>query len=113
MANPKNLRPFKEGIDKRRNIASRPPGSKNRASLVKYWLEAEVTYYNSLTGIKEKMEIQDAITLALIRKALKGNVSAFKELMDSAYGKIADKMEMQTDFYREITIIPASKKNEV
>ena len=43
---------------------------------------------NPLTGIKELLSNEDMITLALIHKVKKGDVNAYKALMDSAYGGV-------------------------
>ena len=37
---------------------------------------------------------EDIITLALIHKAKKGNVNAYKALMDSAYGGVKQNIEI-------------------
>ena len=37
---------------------------------------------------------EDIITLALIHKAKKGNVNAYKALMDSAYGGVKQNVEI-------------------
>ena len=44
------------------------------------YLQEEV---NPLTGIKELLSNEDMITLALIHKAKKGDVNAYKALMDT------------------------------
>jgi hypothetical protein len=41
-----------------------------------------------LTGAKEILSNEDIITLALTHKAKKGDVNAYKALMDSAYGGV-------------------------
>ena len=69
------------------NPNGRPKGSKNRSTLAKKWLEVKESITNPITGEKEELEQQDIMTLALIKKARKGDVQAHKELMDSAYGK--------------------------
>ena len=55
------------------------------------FLQEEV---NPLTGIKELLSNEDMITLALIRKAKKGDVNAYKALMDSAYGGVKQNVEI-------------------
>lgn len=83
-----NLNPFQKGQSG--NPAGRPKGSKNRASIVKHWLEATESIVNPLTGEKETLSQQDIMTLAIIKKARKGDVAAYRELMDSAHGKITE-----------------------
>lgn len=71
------------------NPNGRPKGSRNRSSIVKQWLEVEQKIKNPITGKDELLEQQDIITLSLLKKARDGDVNAFKELMDSAYGKLS------------------------
>lgn len=88
---------YGKGFDKNPqniNRTGRPKGSKNRTTIVKYWLETKKLIKNPINGKDEILPIEDQITIALIGKALKGDVNAFKELMDSGYGKITDKTEL-------------------
>lgn len=99
MANPDSLKPFEKGDDPRRNTEGRPVGSKNRATIAKKWLSLELEEVNPLTGEKEKLTLEDIITLRQLNEA-KGKVrgvyagAAYKNLMDSAYG--APKQETDT-----------------
>ncbi len=68
------------------NPNGRPKGTKNRSTIAKYWLEINQKLKNPLTGNTETMSQEDLMTLALIKKAREGDVSAYKQLMDSAYG---------------------------
>ena len=91
MANEKNLIPFEKGESGNPN--GRPKGSRNRATIVRQWLEINRETINPLTGKKEKMEIQDEMVLKQIEKSLEGDTAAFKELMDSAHGKAVQSFE--------------------
>lgn len=84
MANEKNLKPFKKGEVS--NPAGRPKGSKNRSTVVKELLEFASSQKNVLTGEQETLTQEQAITLAMLLKAGKGDVNAYKALMDSCYG---------------------------
>ena len=95
MANPENIIPPKPG--EVRNPNGRPKGSRNRSTIAREWLEMEMQQNNPITKQKEKMQVQDAVTLALIGKALKGDVAAFRELMDSAYGKLINNLDVKSD----------------
>ena len=101
---PENLIPPQKG--EIRNPNGRPVGSRNRETIVKYWLEAIKEARNPITGELEQLPVADQIVLSLIGKALTGDVSAFKELMDSGYGKLTEKLqhsgELITGF--EITV---------
>lgn len=91
MAKEDNLIPFQKGESGNPN--GRPKGSRNRATIVRQWLEVNRESFNPLTGKKETLEIQDEITLRQIDKALEGDTNAYKELMDSAHGKAVQSFE--------------------
>jgi hypothetical protein len=79
------------------NPSGRPKGSKSRSAIVKYWLEATQKYSNPITNKLELLELADIITLAQIEKAKEGDTSAYKELMDSAYGKVDQNVNVNAD----------------
>lgn len=88
-----NLKPFKKGESG--NPSGRPKGSRNRSSIVKAWIETTEFIINPLTGEKENLEQVDIMTISLIKKAINdGDVQAYKELMDSAYGKSSQPVEL-------------------
>ena len=70
------------------NPTGRPKGSLNRKTVAREYLAFLQEEVNPLTGIKELLSNEDMITLALIHKAKKGDVNAYKALMDSAYGAV-------------------------
>lgn len=85
MSNPiPNNKPFKKGQSGNPN--GRPKGRKNRSTIARYWLEVNQKLKNPLTGTDEEMSQEDLMTLALIKKAREGDVSAYRALMDSGYG---------------------------
>jgi len=84
MPKPENLIPAKKG--EVRNPKGKPKGTRNRSTIVKEWLKALEETKNPITGNKEDLSQEDIMTLALINKARKGDVSAYKALMDSCYG---------------------------
>jgi hypothetical protein len=75
------------------NPAGRPKGSKNRSTIARQWLEVNQSLKNPLTGEQETMSQEDLMTLALIKKAREGDVSAYKALMDSGYGSPLQQIE--------------------
>lgn len=99
---PENLIPAKKG--EVRNPKGRTKGSRDRRTIVNQWLEAVKEARNPITGLNETLPIADQMVLALIGNALKGDVSAFKELMDSGYGKLTDKVEHSGDIITGIQI---------
>mgnify|MGYP001113636690 CR=1 FL=1 len=95
MARIDNLIPAKKG--EVRNPKGRTTGSRNRSTIVKYWLEMTKKGKNPITEMAEVLEIQDHLTLALIGKAFKGDVNAYRELMDSAYGRIENNVKLNAN----------------
>jgi len=84
MANDENLKPATKG--EVRNPNGRPKGSKNRATVVKELLEFASSQKNVLTGEQEILTQEQVITSAMLLKAGKGDVNAYKAIMDSCYG---------------------------
>tara|TARA_R100000935_G_scaffold57214_1_gene90663 strand:- start:748 stop:1089 length:342 start_codon:yes stop_codon:yes gene_type:complete len=94
MAKEDNLTSWKKGESG--NPEGRPKGSLNRSTVAKKWLTTDQEYKNPLTQDVEKLSQEDIMTLALINKARKGDVSAYKALMDSGYGNPKDSLDINT-----------------
>jgi len=93
-----NLKPFKPGFDKRRNLNGRPPDLPELKILLAEVLGDEK---NGRTAAK-------AILEALRAKASKGDVRAAEVLLDRAYGKTTQSVEVQQDI---IVTIDESEKD--
>lgn len=91
MAKEDNLKKFSSEYQPEKN--GRPKGAKNRSTIAKYWLEVNQKLKNPLTNQEETMSQEDLMTLALIKKAREGDVSAYKALMDSSYGAPLQQIE--------------------
>ena len=91
MANKDNLKSYKKGQSGNPN--GRKKGSKNRSTIARHWLDANQNWKNPITGEEETMSQEDAMTLALIKKAREGDVTAYKALMDSGYGSPLQQIE--------------------
>jgi hypothetical protein len=102
------LKPFDKGESG--NPAGRPKGSKNRSTIARQWLEVNQSLKNPLTGEQETMSQEDLMTLALIKKAREGDVTAYKALMDSGYGAPLQQIE-QTNI--EQPLFPDVPENEL
>jgi len=87
------LRPVKKG--QVLNPKGKPKGTRNRQTIARYWLEVLQSGKNPISGKTEELSQADWVFLALLAKARKGDVPAIKELMDSGYGKIADKSDVK------------------
>lgn len=90
-----HLKPFKPGESGNPN--GRPAGVKNRSTIARKWLSTELTLKNPLTGEDQNMTLEDAITLAQIKRAKKGSPAAYKVIMDSAHGAVQQKIDVTTD----------------
>jgi hypothetical protein len=99
MANEKNLIPAQKG--EVRNPKGKPKGCRNRATIFKELL-AQVAEGGKGTNA-------DAVAAALLSRALKGDVAAIREILDSAYGKITEKVESTHSFTKmgDIVAVPA------
>jgi len=85
-----------------RNPNGRPVGSKNRATILKKYMDLPISNIPALAklagGLPEGCTIEDAINIALIREAAKGDVAAVKEVHDTLHGKITDKVQTEHSF---------------
>ena len=90
-----NLTPFPPGNNANPN--GRPKGSKNRSTIARKWLEVMQDAKNPITGELEKLSQEDLMTLAIIHKARKGDVNAYKQLMDSAFGMPTQQIDVTTE----------------
>jgi len=59
-------------------------------------MEINARIKNPITGKEENGIVEDKVQLALITKALSGDVAAIKEINDTLYGKIQDKIDHTT-----------------
>jgi len=80
------------------NPSGRPKGALGRATIARYWLEAKTNETNDLTGDTELLSQEDLITLAVIKKAKAGDVQAYRELLNSAYGQATQPIAIDTDY---------------
>jgi hypothetical protein len=107
---PKGAKPFSKDYQPKKN--GRPEGSKSRSTILKKWLLAELDIVNPITKDKQRGTVEDEVMLALITKARKGDVTAIKEVLDTMYGKLTDKVQidanqLDTDIERELALLAA------
>jgi hypothetical protein len=76
------------------NPAGYPEGKPNRGTLLRKMLAKEIDYKDPSTGQYARGTIEEAITLAMLAAASNGDVMAYKEIMDSVYGKVTDKVQV-------------------
>lgn len=117
-----NPPPIDKGFQKGKsgNPEGRKPGTKNRATLFKKWMEIKTKGKNPVSGIEEEMSVEDKMVLKIISKVLiDGDVSAFKEAMDSVYGKHRDYMDLTSDGDKlnnaasTIIFLPANERDKI
>jgi hypothetical protein len=104
-----NPKPFVKGQSG--NPAGRPKGLRNRSTIVREWMEAMERTKNPITGETEELTQADIATLAVLKKARSGDVNAYRELMDSAFGKNPDIIQDETK-QRKLVIITSDKDIE-
>ena len=77
----------------KKGVGGRPKGRLNRSTVVRAILEATRWGKDPITGIESYIPIEYQMTLAILQKALKGDVNAYKALMDNAYKPHAQEVE--------------------
>lgn len=98
--NPKhkeNLKPFKKGEDERRNMAGKPKGVEHSSTRLKRLLELTQQMKNPITGEVEGFSVAEQMDLALIAKARKGDVQAYREIFDRLEGKAQNNIQLSSD----------------
>jgi len=97
---PEGATPFEKGVSG--NPSGRPVGA-NRSTIAKRVLEMQMTLpedvYEKIKAIypdiEQRMSAEEIVTIVQITNAIsKGDVNAYKAVMDSAYG--APKQEIET-----------------
>lgn len=84
MPNPENLKPFKKGIDERRNTTG-----KNKKSI-----DLKETLTNALTEEKNGITLLEAIIKRAASDAVKGDNKARQFLIEYLFGKATQKTEI-------------------
>ena len=86
-----NLKKFSSEYQPEKN--GRNKGSKNRSTVARQCLETTQKAKNPITGEEQILSQEDLGTLAMVKKMREGDVSAYKQLMDSAYGAPIQQVE--------------------
>ncbi len=81
------------------NPAGYPKGQKHRATILKELMDVILKQNgkpvaNPLDPTESKITIEKAMQVKMIEKALKGDLNAYQLIMDTVYGKLADKTEL-------------------
>lgn len=83
------------------NPSGYPVGVPNRSTVARRFLQKEIYYKDPSTGEHVLGTIEENMVLAMMAAATNGDVNAYREIMDSVYGKLTDKSEVVTS--RKIT----------
>ncbi len=86
------------------NPKGKPKGTKNRSTIARLWLSTEQQYTNPINGETETLSQEDIVTLSQIKLAREGDTSAYKALLDSAYGAPKQEIEQTNITPPEINI---------
>ena len=113
MPNPENIEPHKFKKGESGNPAGKSKGTRNRSTIVRKWMEAIERAKNTITGEVEELTQADIATLAMIKKARAGDVNAYRELMDSAFGKNPDVIIDESTKPKQLVIVTTEKDIEV
>lgn len=79
------------------NPAGKPPGARDRSTIIRKWADVKIDVVNPITKDKEKGTVEDEVALSLIREARKGNVPAIKEFLDTLYGKMTERHDLNVN----------------
>ena len=89
-----NLTPFSSEYQPENR--GRKKGSKNRSTILRELLELPIKA-KDVNGAEVTMPTEVAVNLALIQKALKGDVQAVQEILNTTYGKLPDKIVSESE----------------
>jgi len=84
---PENLIPAKKG--EIRNPKGRPKGSYSLTAILRKALQREIDFKDPITQEKVKKTLGDVVMMQLISAAVKGDISAIREIADRIEGKTA------------------------
>jgi hypothetical protein len=77
------------------NPAGRPKGVPNSKTRLLRLLELVQVKNNPITGEKEEFSVAEQLDLIVLQKAFKGDLNAYKELMDRLEGRAKQSTEVE------------------
>lgn len=84
---------FKKGHVNNHKPTGRPKGVRNRSTIVREILQAVKWGKDPLTGKEDFIPMEYQMTLAILQKAMKGDVTAYNALMNNSYKPHAQEVE--------------------
>ncbi len=96
-----NLTPFEPGTSGNPN--GRPKGVPNSKVRLLRLLELTQKKKNPVTGLEEEFTVAEQMDMAMIAKALKGDINAYKEIVDRLEGRA--KQEIDTNLTGDLNLV--------
>lgn len=90
---PEGAKPFSKGQSG--NPQGRPAGTENSRTRLKRLLSYEIQTINELTGEIENLSAVELMDIAIIQKALTGDVKAYAEILNRMEGKPTEMQAIQ------------------
>lgn len=87
MANSENIAKHKFKPGQSGNPKGKAKGTISTKTIIRKWLQSKEKTENPITGKIQILTVLDIITLALIKRAKKGDAKAFSVLLDRMEGK--------------------------
>ncbi len=106
-----NLKPYQKGVSG--NPAGKIAGTKSRKILLRQWLDIEDEFDNPIKDSSaplEKMSVESRIILALIKKAISGDLPSIQEIQNTMYGKIPDRVELEQQSAQVLIYLPENNR---
>lgn len=97
--NPQNLRPFPKGVSG--NPEGRKPGVPNAATRLAKLFAIVQKMKDPFTGQEKEFTIAEMLDMAVLKKALNGDMIAYKELMDRTEGKAKQTIDATHNFDKD------------
>ena len=94
MPNPENIEAHKWQPGKSGNPAGMKPGTQHSSTRLRRLLEAVQKAKNPVTKQEEEFTTLELMDAALIARALKGDVLAYREIIDRFEGRVPSKREI-------------------
>jgi hypothetical protein len=112
MPNPDNIVNHKFPKGKSGNPSGHPKGVKNRSTILRKWIEVNAKVTNPITKQEEAGTVEDLIAIALLTKAIKGDVQAIKEINDTLYGKLLESSKIDASINVEYSKLSRKERRE-
>lgn len=111
MANEQNLTPWKPGQSG--NPSGRPRGTENSATRLRRLLDAVQTARHPVTKEMEDFTTLELMDAALIARAMKGDVVAYREVLDRLEGKVPQALKHEGMMqFQTVSASALSEKDE-